>query len=580
MKKITVLKNEGVAEVIDRVLAEQDDDVTVVVPKESALGRSVRNFHLLKREAEDAGKTVAIESVDETILAFAKESGMEGTHPLWRGVTGGGGLADIIPTEGMPLGSDESSAAKKRGKSVKKKAPPAPVKLTVREETEEKEEIDEPEKEEVKEEAQTFVEEEGRFFRRRSAPEIAAETKKEADAEDGESDEDDEDEYEGESRRRMPRKLLWGAIGVVVVVLAVLGIMTWSFGRVTITIDFQKTPWAYAGNFTADKSVSKINAANNIVPAQVFTSQKNTTQLFPASGNANVSIRAQGTLTIYNAYSSAAQDLVATTRFVTPDGKLFRLASSVTVPGAKVTNGQIVPSSIDTTVVADQAGPSYNVGAVDKLTIPGFQGSAKYTAFYGQLKSGTTGGFTGAKAVPTAADIASAKTKVTATLTSSLTSDLTTSYPNNFKILDGATNIQMTKLTVSTTTDASGNFSVFGNAALRAIGFDESAFKAFLLSQADEQTPNSTFSALTLSYGAVKADFTKGTVGFSLAASGTLEAAFDADAFKTNIAGKSIGDARTAVAAIPGLADGKISAWPMWLWSIPGNPAKVQINAN
>ena len=271
---------------------------------------------------------------------------------------------------------------------------------------------------------------------------------------------------------------------------------------------------------------------------------------------------------------------MASTRFVTPDGKLFRLASAVTVPGAQVTNGQIVPSSIDTTVVADQAGPAYNVGAVDKLAIPGFQGSAKYTAFYGQLKNGASGGFTGTKAVPTAADIAGAKTKVTAALQANLASDLTTSYPNNFKILDGATNVQVTKLTVNTTTDASGNFTVFGEASLQAIGFDETAFKAFLLSLADEQTPSSTFSALALDYGAVKADFTKGTVGFSLAATGTLEAAFDADAFKTGITGKSIGDARTAVAAIPGLADGTISAWPMWLWNIPGDPAKVQINAN
>ena len=102
---------------------------------------------------------------------------------------------------------------------------------------------------------------------------------------------------------------------------------------------------------------------------------------------------------------------MATTRFVTPDGKLFRLVSSVTVPGAQVTNGQIVPSSIDAPVAADQPGDAYNVGPVNKLTIPGFQGSPKYNAFYGQLASGTSGGFVGTKAVPTAADITSGKDK-------------------------------------------------------------------------------------------------------------------------------------------------------------------------
>jgi len=547
MKKITVLKDEGIAEVIDRVLEEPGDEVVVVIPKESALGRSMRNFHLLKREADAAGKTVTIESVDENILAFAKESGLEGSHPLWRGT---GGVADIVPANEE---AGEDPAPKKRSRKKTE-----PVKLTVHKEEEESDE-------EAAKEAETFEEEEGRFFKKRSAPEMG-----------------EENEEEEEPRRGISRKLVWGGIIAVVVVFAVLGVITWSFGHVNIAIDFQKTPWNYEGSVVAGKSIatSTANGAVISIHAAVFSLPKNTTQLFPASGNANVSIKAQGTITIYNAYSSAKQDLVASTRFVTPDGKLFRLVNNVTVPGAQVTNGQIVPSSIDAPAVADQAGTSYNVGPVDKLTIPGFQGSPKYNAFYGQLKSGTSGGFVGKRAVPTAADIASAKTKVTAVLQANLTSDLTTRYPDNFKILDGATSAQVTKLTANTSTDASGNFSVFGEASLQAIGFDESVLKAFLLSLASEGRPDFVWNSFTQNYSGVHADFAKGTVSFSLSALGTLTRAFDENAFKASIAGKSIGDARTAIAAIPGLTDGKISAWPVWLWSIPSNPNKVQITAN
>ena len=95
--------------------------------------------------------------------------------------------------------------------------------------------------------------------------------------------------------------------------------------------------------------------------------------------------------------------------------------------------------------MADQAGPDYNVSSTPKLTIPGFEGTPKYTAFYGALASGTSGGFVGEKAVPTASDIAAAKQKVTDTLTSDLQNSLTGSYTNNFKILPGATAIQITK---------------------------------------------------------------------------------------------------------------------------------------
>jgi hypothetical protein len=52
------------------------------------------------------------------------------------------------------------------------------------------------------------------------------------------------------------------------------------------------------------------------------------------------------------------------------------------------------------------------------------------------------------------------------------------------------------------------------------------------------------------------------------------------NSFKASIAGKSINAARSAIAAIPGLADGKISAWPLWLWSIPGNTSKINVTAN
>lgn len=555
MKKITLEKEEGIAEIIDRMLEGDDDEIALVIPKGSALGRSVRNFHLLKREADAAGKLVVIESVDDTILAFAKQSELEASHPLWRGVRGAGGVSDIIPANGedMELRQEgERSAPKKKKKKVE------PVKLVVHEEEGEEAEVTLGE-----EGVETFEEKESRFFSKRSAPEMG--------------DEDD-DEEEGESRRGS-RKVVWG-VAVVVLILIVLGVITWSFGHAAIAIDLQKQPWNYTGSFAADKSVSSVNGTNGTIPAQIFTSQKNATQLFPASGSANVSLKAQGTLTVYNAYSSAPQDLVATTRFVTPDGKLFRLVANVTVPGAKVTNGNIVPSSIDTTVVADQSGTNYNVGPVAKLTIPGFQGTPKYDAFYGALASGTTGGFTGTRAVPTATDITNAKTKTTAALQANLTSDITTSYPNNFKILDGATNVQVTKLTVNTTTDSNGNFSIFGEASLQAIGFDESAFKNYLLSLAQAEEANSVFSDLNLNYGNVHADFTKGRVSFALTASGTLEQAFSVDDFKASIAGKSVSAARAAVSAVPGLANGKISVWPMWLWSIPSNTAKITVTAD
>ena len=534
-KKITAQKQEGVGEIVDRILGEPNDEIILVIPKGSSLAKSARNFVLLKHEAETAGKSLAVESVDENILGLAKEAGIGSTHAFLRTMAAGS-ISDIVPAR-HPASVHE---AKKEVQETK---------------------VEEEASEEAEEEWETKpapVTHE-RFFRERAIPPAEGE---------------DERGEEKTSRKK------W--IGVVVLALILIGLVlvgiTSIFGHVTIAINFQTKPWQYQGSFIADKTVSKSSATENTIPGQVFSIPRNGTWPFPATSEQNVSLKAQGDLTIYNAYSSAPQTLVATTRFTTPDGKIFRLIDKVIVPGAQITNGQIVPSSINARIVADQAGPDYNVGPVSKLTVPGFVNTPKEQGFYGAIASSTSGGFIGKKMVATAADIADAKTKTTALLQSDLQSGLAGSYPNNFKILDGATSITITKLTVSSTTDANGSFSVFGEATLQTIGFDEAALKTLLLAAAQTTEQSSTFSALNLTYTNVTPDFTNGRLSFSVSGQGSLEPAFSVDLFKQAIAGKGVDYARTTIASLPQLADGSISAWPSWLWTIPTNPSKIQVN--
>ncbi len=548
IKKISVEKNEGAGEVVDRILGEPDRALVLVVPKGSALGKSARNFHLIKQETAAAGKKISVESVDEHILALAKNAGMAAGHPLLkeRGVSGIAGISDIVPVAAAADMHEEESVEEE----------------TAEEETENI-------YEETKQEAQTFLKEENRFFKKRVIPPAS------------------EAEEEEEAVRRgaaWGKRTLWAAVALVIFAAILYGVTVF-FGSAKIGITFKKTPWAYAATITADKAVSVINTSANIIPAQIFLVPKNITQLFPASGKQAVSLKARGVITIYNAYSSSPQTLVATTRFVTPDGKIFRLADSVIVPGAKITNGQIVPSSTSAAIVADQPGPAYNVSSTPKLTIPGFKGTPRYDAFYGSIASSTSGGFIGTKAVPTASDIAAAKQKVTDILTSDLEDGITGSYTSNFKILDGATNIQITKLTVNTSTNESGQFSVFGEGTFSAIGFDESgtattSLKYFLWLLSQSTKPSSTFSNLALNYASVSPNFSAGKLSFSLNAQGSLEPAFSVDDFRGSVAGERISDAKNAVASLPDLEEGTISVWPAWLWQLPSNPNKIQVNVD
>jgi hypothetical protein len=575
MKKIIVDKSEGIAEVIDRILNEPDGEVSVVIPKGSALGRSVSNFHLLKREADSAGRSIVIESVDETILAFAKESGIEASHPLWKGVRGAGGFSDIVPRRGEDAAAparalkadadddEDEDEDEERGKNhPKKNAPIIAARRGKKVEPAVKEDEDAEEGEESEEEEMEEKHEgpRSRFFT--AAPDF-----------------DDDDDDHGS--RGFPKKTVWTIVGIIVVAGIGAYVTSVFFNHADITINFKQTPWSYQSNFTASKSAVGINPANNTIPAQVFTTTKNVTESFPGSSVQQVSQKAQGTITIYNAYSAVPQELVATTRFLTPDGKIFRITQNVTVPGETSVNGTLQPSSITAPIVADQAGPDYNIGPVAKLSIPGFDKDAgREAGFYGVITASTTGGFIGQRATPTTADIANAKASTTALLEASVQSGFSGTYPNNFEIPTGAATTSITTLTVNTSTDANGNFTVFGVATLEAIGFDQTALQNYLLSLAQAQEASSTFKTINLTYTNVTANFTSGQISFALSAQGELEPAFTTADFATSIEGQSIGSARSTIAALPNLSDGEISMWPSWLQSIPSDPAKIHITVN
>jgi len=581
MKKIAIEKGEDIAEIVDRILESPDTSIVLVVPRGTTLGKSVRSFHLLKREAEATGRTIEIESVDDSVLAFAREVKIPARHPLLN--RSGGSVSDIVAVAHEEIeetfdgkvpskGSGKKSGSHKRAAEVGD----VPVKIEVRgeaavlavegESAEEEEGGDEGETGDGGRGDETSSEEpsEGffggnRFFKQSVIP--------------------DDDETD-KPRQRSWWKWVLVAVLVVVIVAVAIFVVDRLFGHAKIAIDFQKTPWQYQASIAADKSIAAVNLVQKSLPAEVFTASKNVTQSFPASGMANVSLKAHGTLTIYNAYSSAPQTLVATTRFATPDGKIFRLTNEVIVPGAQVTNGQIVPSSITAPIVADQAGPDYNIGPVAKLLIPGFQKTPKYAGFYGVIASGTSGGFVGNKAVPTAQDVTAAKASTTVILQAALKNTTALNIPSNFKILDGASNVAIARLVVSTTTDASGTFTVFGQVSYQAIGFDESMLKSILLNQAQTAEANSTFSDIALTYTNVTPNFSNGTMTFTVAAQGSLEPAFSPNAFASSVAGMSIGNARAAVAGLTNLVNGSISVWPVWLWNLPSDSAKISVTVD
>jgi hypothetical protein len=545
MQRLNIEKNEAVADLIERILEVQDSEILLVVPKGSRLIDSPSNFRLIAREAGVLNKDISIESVDQDALAHARAAGLAASHPLFDDPSKAGDFSDIRQRGG-------------KSKAVQVK------KLKVKSEPEQEEELED------EEDGQDEV--------------IAVSEETEEDIyEERISDRDDEEEERYDTLE--PRRRGWGRKAIVwaVVLLLLIGGGMWliasAFGKATVDIAFNESPWTYSGTVTASVAVKDLDAGTATVPAEMVEQPQNLpSRSFPATGHTAGGQKARGTITIVNDYGADSQELVATTRFTTPDGKIYRLDNGTVVPGASM-DGEgnvIASSSIKAAVTADKTGDDYNVGAVARLNIPGFQSTPKYAGFYGILSEGASGGSSTGGPAPTNEDISKAKSQMASALSSAFQATFLATLPENLKVLPEALVFSTTTFAVGPV-DAQGQFSVTPASILRAFEFREADVVAFLNAKAQAEDPNKELQDLKITYTNVTPNFSKKQMTFTVEATATLAPKFDSASFAAGIAGKSQDEAREAILALPELADAKVSLWPAWLWTLPKNSSKIGV---
>ena len=110
----------------------------------------------------------------------------------------------------------------------------------------------------------------------------------------------------------------------------------------------------------ADLIDEETSLSSRIVPGEIIENKLELEKIFQSSGEEKIGEEVIGEVIIYNNYSRN-QPLVATTRLLSADQKLFRLKEGVTVPAG---------SSVRAEVYADQVGPNMVIGP-SRFTIPG-----------------------------------------------------------------------------------------------------------------------------------------------------------------------------------------------------------------
>ena len=375
-------------------------------------------------------------------------------------------------------------------------------------------------------------------------------------------------------------------VGVILAIIMVVFGAAVILPRAHITVALDKINWDFSGSVLASSNIKTPTFASGQfkVGGVVLDKTKNMTKAYPATGSKNVSTKASGTITIFNAYSSDPQPLVLNTRFSSPEGKIFRILKGITIPGAKIVDNKIVPSTIDVTVVADAPGEAYNI-APGRFRIPGFQGSPRYEGFYAESSVPMKGGFVGVAKVPTDSDLKSAKDDIRKSLENILRSETLLGIPEGIEVIDGATKFVIVKEAVDEIADSSGNFGITLNATLRLLGFNKSDLIAVMRSEVANKNPlraNGTNSLIikesASDFGEPRIDFDKGEMSVALKFRSIWVHEFSVDDFKDSIKGHNKTDLGVATGGASGIKSVRVELWPFWVRSIPSKTNKIRVD--
>jgi len=332
-------------------------------------------------------------------------------------------------------------------------------------------------------------------------------------------------------------------------------------------------------SIVGSRAISQLDEGLNKIPLQEIEVRKTKSKEFASTGEEEVTEKARGFISIYNEFSSVPQTLVATTRFESPDGKIFRIMENVIVPGAKIEQGKIVANSIEVEVMADHPGADYNISPTD-FTIPGFEGTPKFAGFYGQSQSSMSGGYTGIAKIVSSDDLENAENELSEELKDEVRQSLEEQIPEDLKVLDQG--LKEDIVIVSEIEDGAvmDKFTFEIKATVRALIYKESDLKSLIdlnLASNISDDKKSLSQTQQINWTGITIDWDEGEASLDLSVQEDVAWQIDISSLKKNLAGKKEVEVRKYLASQPEIEQAKVTFWPFWVNKIPKQDKKIKI---
>ena len=227
---------------------------------------------------------------------------------------------------------------------------------------------------------------------------------------------------------------LW--IIAVICIVGLFASLSFLFESATVTIVPKVVPVAFdaTDTFTAEKDSTDPDALSYTImslPGDVSIN-------LPATDVKNVSDPAQGTVTLYNNYSTTPFKIVKSTPIKADDGVLYTTDSLVMIPGYTKSATGTIPGSIDVSVTCATSG---DIGNIDSsgFSIPYFAKRPQAGKIYGQTKTAISGGIVGVMHTVSQDTADSAYQSLKDKLRAQLIAKAKVQVPDGYLFYDGAT---------------------------------------------------------------------------------------------------------------------------------------------
>ncbi len=380
---------------------------------------------------------------------------------------------------------------------------------------------------------------------------------------------------------------LYVSIGIFLIAFAFGVSALFKNAKITITPHNETRTLSSVG-FIAQKDAGATDSAGGNgtgLGFQVVTVSKSVEQKVNAGGEQNVSIKAHGTIVIYNNSGTATQRLIANTRFQTPAGLVFRLILPSTIPGRHTVNGKIIPGSVEAEIVADVPGPLYNIDLSD-FTLPALKGDSKFFTIYGRSKTTLTGGASGLQKVISPDTLHSTDVSLENQLKQSLAQEISSQIPANFILYISDISYSFS-LPETLSSESSSGLMVQKKGTATAIIFDKTALSRAISAkvlpgiQADTlKVSNLDSLSFAYSYFSTSSPshaLQENTISFSLSGPAHFVSVLDLTKLKSSLLGLSKVQAHTVLAVYPSIQEAWIETHPFWNDKIPLDPNKVTV---